>query len=178
MDDFYVVLPSNACPNVHPNNTANKYVVSWQNPLLFEGMWKVALTEINFNYTAMSINGQFGIEYEKLHQIEHAFEFPLTIHPETNTLEYERHHKFPTPKFPPHDAFTQINVKLKNKKLLFYSFNKFGVSFKGLSDAKMCGFASLSENSTFVGGYFVLEALNEYKLDNNKEAKDIEHIII
>lgn len=68
-DDFYIVLPSNSCANTHPDNNASKYTVSWQNPLQFlpsTDHWKVALTELNYLSTKMSVNAAFGVRYTKL----------------------------------------------------------------------------------------------------------------
>ena len=63
-DDFYVVLPSNACAKVHPENTANNYRVSWEAPLEFhEDDWRVALIEANFSHVVSFANSNFGIRY-------------------------------------------------------------------------------------------------------------------
>jgi len=64
-EGFSIVLPSNACAEKHPDNTANKFIVSWENPIEFhDADWKVALTEANFNYTMSSLNTNYGITYE------------------------------------------------------------------------------------------------------------------
>lgn len=66
-DDFYMVLPSNGCADTHPENEANKFTISWEQPLsLGVDKWKVALTEANFSYTMTSINTSFGIKYDKV----------------------------------------------------------------------------------------------------------------
>ena len=64
-DDFYMILPSNGCKDTHPENEANMYTISWEQPILLDERWKVALTEANFSYTMTSINTNFGIRYEK-----------------------------------------------------------------------------------------------------------------
>ena len=64
-DDFYMILPSNGCKDTHPDNEANTYTISWEQPILLDERWKVALTEANFSYTMTSINTNFGIRYEK-----------------------------------------------------------------------------------------------------------------
>lgn len=67
INDHFVVLPSNACENVHPNNTAGQFHVSWENPLELNGKgWHVALTEMNYDYSPMSVNPSYGVEYSKL----------------------------------------------------------------------------------------------------------------
>ena len=60
-DDFYMILPSNGCKDTHPDNTANKFITSWERAINFKGNWKVALTEANLSYTTTSINREFGI---------------------------------------------------------------------------------------------------------------------
>jgi hypothetical protein len=64
-DEFYIVLPSNACSNIYPSNKASKYTVSWQNPIILDEVkkWKVAMTEISFNHVESSLNTHFGIQY-------------------------------------------------------------------------------------------------------------------
>ena len=67
-DDFYMILPSNACKDTHPDNEANLFTISWEKPVMLDEAsgWKVALTEANFSYTMTSINTSFGIEYNQL----------------------------------------------------------------------------------------------------------------
>ena len=63
-DDFYVVLPSNACADTQPDNHASKYIVDWNNPIILDNpsKWKVALTEMTFNHVAKTIDYQHGFE--------------------------------------------------------------------------------------------------------------------
>lgn len=65
-NEFYMVLPSNACPQIHPQNNASNYTVTWESPVdLTSGKWKVALTEAGFNRPPTGkLNEKFGIEYE------------------------------------------------------------------------------------------------------------------
>ena len=53
MDDFYVVLPSNA----EKDNTASKFTTRFERPIEFanEQNWEVALVEVNFKNTIKSI---------------------------------------------------------------------------------------------------------------------------
>ena len=62
--DFYMILPSNGCKHTHPENEANKFTISWEQPISLDDKWKVALTEANFSYTMTSINTSFGIRYD------------------------------------------------------------------------------------------------------------------
>ena len=69
MNGFHIVLPSNACAETHPDNNASQYTVSWQNPIQFlpsTDHWSVALTEINFLSTILSVNSSFGVRYTKM----------------------------------------------------------------------------------------------------------------
>ena len=69
MNSFHIVLPSNSCADTHPDNNASKYTVSWQNPIQFlpsTDHWSVALTEINFLSTILSVNSSFGVRYTKM----------------------------------------------------------------------------------------------------------------
>ena len=63
-EDFYMILPSNGCKDTHPDNEANMFTISWEQPITLDGGWKVALTEANFSYTMTSINTSFGIRYD------------------------------------------------------------------------------------------------------------------
>jgi hypothetical protein len=65
MNDFYVVLPSNACPEIHPDNDASKFFVTFNqcidlNP---SEKWKVALTEVNYNSVISTLDTNHGVEY-------------------------------------------------------------------------------------------------------------------
>ena len=65
-EDFYVVLPSNSNPESHPNNHANKYIVSWETPINFGNAsdWRVALTEMSYNYCPVSVTTEFGLKVD------------------------------------------------------------------------------------------------------------------
>lgn len=67
-NEYFVVLPSNSCPKVHPDNTASKFIVSWENPLVVDTNWQVALTEMSYNFTPMSSNESFGVAYTSMVQ--------------------------------------------------------------------------------------------------------------
>ena len=60
-----MVLPSNASPNTHPNNTAGDFVVNWENPVELDpdANWHVALTEVNYIYNPSTISTNYSIEY-------------------------------------------------------------------------------------------------------------------
>ena len=66
MSDFHIVLPSNSNPNTHVENVANKYIVSWETPVILDDLnkWKVALTEISFNHSTWTIRPGHEIRRE------------------------------------------------------------------------------------------------------------------
>ena len=66
-DDFYMVLPSNASPNTHPDNNAANFTVSWETPIILDPnvKWKVALTELSYIYHPHTISSNLSIYYEK-----------------------------------------------------------------------------------------------------------------
>jgi hypothetical protein len=63
--DFYVVLSSNDSKNMFPNNSANNFTVSYEKPFVFTNPeeWKVALTEISYNHTSLTVKHNFGISF-------------------------------------------------------------------------------------------------------------------
>ncbi len=141
MDDFYIVLPSNACPDIHPQNSASKYIVSWQNPIELDHKWKVALTELNFNYTLTTVNRDYGLKIFKTHD-DGAIgdcELKLTKHKVTinkwRSLEFincSQYCKFV--------GKNDLNTFLVRKFLYFTSKYKFYIRFGDLQAAKTCGF--------------------------------------
>ena len=66
VDDFYMLLPSNASPSTQPRNTASDYIVDLGNPLNLDpdDKWKVALTELSYIYHPHSISSSYGIHYQ------------------------------------------------------------------------------------------------------------------
>ena len=78
-EDFYMVLPSNGCPDTHPENEANNYVISWEQPIQMNATKrKVALTEANFSYTMSSMSTMFGIRVERKWLTNLGFRIKLT----------------------------------------------------------------------------------------------------
>ena len=64
---FYVILPSNSNPDVHPDNTASNFRVNYQNPIQLAqpNEWKVALTDMTYNQSSVTTNISQGFEYEQ-----------------------------------------------------------------------------------------------------------------
>ena len=161
MDDFYVILPSNSCGDIHPDNAANKYFVSWQTPIDLNGQWKVALTEANFNYIKSTISTEFAIEYEvaSLHTLE--VESKLTFQTNVNTGE-----KF-NARFPVNAVTTKLDIQMPgnepykwkkpvvhlqtNNYLSISCDDYFEIKFQSLEEAQLCGFDRQTE---YCGGDF------------------------
>ena len=143
MDDFYVILPSNACPIVHPENSASKYSVSWDNPVNFEdfSQWKVALTELNFNHVSKSVNSGYGIRYHMDRDEMYHFTFNLNIRRKgTSTIYY------PVPiipgSHPPFDSWDPLHLTCKDNRIRIISKFKTELEFPSITDANVCGFST------------------------------------
>ena len=63
-DDFYMVLPSNASPDLYPNNNASSFIVSWDQSIELNqnDLWKVALTECDYMYRPHTLTTNYAIE--------------------------------------------------------------------------------------------------------------------
>ena len=146
MDDFYVVLPSNACPHIHPDNTANKFLVTWENPIdLAGGVYQVALTEANFNYTHSTVNTDLGIDYVKVERFEHNFELRCRlITKPTNFKLFPPDEAFPIALYPTYDDWNGPTSWLSTDNFItIQSDFKFTASFKNIDEANLCGFDEL-----------------------------------
>ena len=49
-NNFYMVLPSNSCPLIHPDNTSTYFKIDLQTPIELEGQWEAALSELSIFY--------------------------------------------------------------------------------------------------------------------------------
>ena len=76
-EDFYIVLPSNSCPLIHPDNHASKYIVTFQDiiNLKFTDGWKVAVTEVDYNFIFRTLDTSHGIKY----RAKGHFELPVNF---------------------------------------------------------------------------------------------------
>ena len=57
-DQFYIVLPSNSSMQYYSNNTTTKYVTQLPQPVHLNGVWQVALTEIQIPMSFQHISPQ------------------------------------------------------------------------------------------------------------------------
>lgn len=181
VEDFYIVLPSNANPGTHPNNAANKYTVAWETPILFGNAhdWRVALMEMSYNYCPQSVTSGFGIEFtestvftlDKIVEIHRMNGLDPYIsntdrrHEVNPSLESVRKElldlsaSWPTCSIDSHD------------RLVMTSQYQFAIQFTTTADAKIAGFEKLMNVSTpldHTSGLFSLTANNPF----NKREKD------
>ena len=74
-DNFHMVLPSNSCPLIHPDNTYNKFKIDWENPINLEGEWELALLECSiFNITGKELYNQY-VQYSLKDHEKHQYVF-------------------------------------------------------------------------------------------------------
>ena len=183
MTDHYVVLPSNSCPNVHPDNKAGKFHVSWQNPLEFHGGgWRVALVEMNYDYSPKTTNPLFGIEYGKI-TFNHITIGPYSFiwNEKGRQLRLEGYGlKGYVPTNPPYDSFTVPTFKVDEGGHIYAesSLFRFNISFASKRDAAKAGF-----DSTIARSYWdrdkmvhILKALRP--LSEEEEEGRIDHIVM
>ena len=90
MSDFYIVLPSNSNPNTHPQNTANKYTVSWEVPVVLKDLtkWKVALTDMSYNHSTWSIRPGHAIQLKHSYLGVKTFQLQVYIIYEMGSANY------------------------------------------------------------------------------------------
>ena len=76
--EFFMVLPSNASPDTHPNNTATDFTVSLQNPikLAAKRSWKVALMDMCYSHERIKDS---GIRYRFYGEWRQVYPFKLSI---------------------------------------------------------------------------------------------------
>ena len=62
-NNFYMVLPSNSAPIIHPENTASKFIIDWRNPMYLTGNWEVALHDYSFIFSPFPMYSNCKINY-------------------------------------------------------------------------------------------------------------------
>lgn len=151
--DHFVVLPSNACANVHPENTAGKFNISWENPLELHGEgWRVALVEMNYNYSPKTVNSAFGVAYTKITNRKITTgNYTLIWHDVKSSpyMEGEDLKNYP-PTMPPYDVWKLPQVTINGDgKFTFVCEFRFNMSFAGLKHANVLGFRNPSVESLY-----------------------------
>lgn len=54
-NDYFIILPSNVSGDLHRENTTSSYTTHFSNPLLFDGNYEVALSEIHYPHSFLNI---------------------------------------------------------------------------------------------------------------------------
>ena len=159
MNDFYIVLPSNSNPNTHKENTASKYIVSWESPVVLDDFdkWKVALTEIAFNHSTWSIRNGHGIRFEVAWQLFFSYQYIVIANalngfsnlvggivgeadPIVDKVHFEKH-----------------------RIVKFWAIMKFSIRFTSIKEANDMGFNELTKEA--VWGEYQLEYPNPNTLE-------------
>ena len=131
-DEFYVVLPSNADPDVYPNNNASNFKVHYQNPIQFAqpNEWKVALTDMTYNQSSVTTNISQGFEYDA--RLESRAEITHNSKENTYNLTFLNPHPI-TGNF--------VLVEIKDGYFEFRSLLPYTVAFDSQDDATIFGFS-------------------------------------
>ena len=58
MNHFTTMFPSNAQPDLYPNNRAGHYFTTFQNPIPLHGQWQVAVKDISYVHTVRTIKDE------------------------------------------------------------------------------------------------------------------------
>ena len=117
--EHYVVLPSNGCTTIHPSNSANKYVITWENPLEFSNQreWRVALTEVKFYYPNFSVTTNFGFEYGSIKYLGFKFQANLVVKSRTNiSLQLTNPKIFPPSMYPTFDTWELPEISFDGQR--------------------------------------------------------------
>ena len=83
MSSFKLYLPSNACPNVYPNNTPTDFRTVFDKPIEVEGNWEVGLESISYSSQihddteAAEVALKVGKVIRPLLNSQHAFSYRL-----------------------------------------------------------------------------------------------------
>lgn len=154
---FYIVLPSNGCPNTQPNNEANNYMIDWESALEFQGEWEAALTDFSFNFAPLSMKSPSEIKYTSVDSVKYKLKSvgrKVTI----NAIE---------------TLYTDDRIKIKYNlgpnHLTFLSTEPgYTIVFNSLKDAEMNGFTELRNSTTSDSYYCTVEKFN-WKTDHETD---------
>lgn len=65
-----MILPSNSCPLIFPNNDASNFNVQFQNPVYLDGEWEVALIDFTFVYNSFPYYSNSLLRYEESKSVQ------------------------------------------------------------------------------------------------------------
>ena len=168
-DDFYIILPSNANPDTHPDNTPNKYIVSWENPISIQDsqQWRVALTEMTFNFSPKTVTESSGIEY--VTREGDVWKQTVQLKSEPNQDPYIVFTKFSEGEYQYlENSVPQVKL-IKHNFLEFTSNFPFSIKFFKPMDSIQCGFSTNYNESTTDS--------KPYKLVSQKPVRELEYVL-
>lgn len=177
-EGFYTVLPSNSCPSIHPDNSANKYTVTWENAIdLSQGGWEVALTEANFNYPNQGVNAGFGFHYRYYKVLSYEFKAQILVHgdivkilPPNNFSSDSKHLLF--------DDWKMLKVARIGKKFVFSTKNHFSIKFEDQKAPIKLGLSTTeqsrldSADREWSTGLFTIDGIADSELIEQTRGKD------
>ena len=172
--DFYLILPSNACANIHPNNTASKFFVSFNEAISINPNdgWKVALTEIHFNDVMLTMDTAHGFEYMEM-VAEVAIKTDIKIlwngyfqvqWPSKDSPDQRKQSLF-------HLIVSDFHAETDKKVMFLNATRKFTVKFHDAALAKALGFTEMSYNSSYdeVSKSFMVRADKNYSFKKDSK---------
>ena len=153
MNEFYCILPSTLCPDVHPENRANHYNVSWTMPIDLSDSpnWKVGITSIQYNSINTSTNPALVIAFNK--SVVDNYTFTCTLKVSDLSTKFEN-----APSGWHHPTVRRWRDRIEVKSLY-----KFTLMFNSLEDAQALGFDVQEVKSTFSYNEHSIAAKNKIK---------------
>jgi len=148
--EFYLVLPSNACQSIHPDNKANKFYVSLNEAINLHGSgWMVALTEIHFNNRILTLTTNHGVEYKQfVDETQYEMDFYLKWR---GYFESTWPGNSPIPQNKPPDRYilSAFHLGLNNVISFHNPHQRFKVTFESMDSANKLGFTESEVSSDY-----------------------------
>ena len=135
-NSFYIVLPSNSCPKIQPNNEAGKYIVDMGNRIDFEDDWEVALTEFSFTFMTPMIEKGMHITYYNKEDVRRYYKYDVEI---TNGV-----YAYKLNKGDVRDLGLMISSLCGKMRISTLNQYYMEIAFQHLEDAKMLGFNEIT----------------------------------
>ena len=158
-DDFHMVLPSNSCPLIHPDNTYKEFKIDWENPINLEGEWELALLECSiFNIADKELYNQY-VQYSLKDTEKHQYVFEKTNNQieiteifswEINYVNYPETEYIPltireSSRMKPDRNGFQFSYNKGNLSMV-NSARKFLIKFNSIESAKKLGYDQIYNN--------------------------------
>lgn len=146
-DDFYIVMPSNSCPTVHPDNHASKFHVTFSEMIQLRDShkWAVALTEVDYNFIFLTLDRGHGIKYVANGNFELSVDFNMHYDingqgPNGFSMNFPQNFA-PSPRYGDIDTYEPLQYSFVegSKKLVFYNNKRFKMHIGNVKDAALMG---------------------------------------